>query len=357
MKNNKILFYIFLLIFTFSLYIFYIFFLKNNKSISIMAWNNSLDIKSIKRFEQETGINVNIKYYNSNEELISKLSITNKNIDLIFPSDYIVLELLKLKLIKPIDEKKINCFSFLIKDLLQGVYFNKQYYGVPHEWGVFGLVVNESIRKNITNNNDIYKAFFEGNYNNIYLRLATLNDIPTICNIAYNYYKNFFKKNKIYYKKNLFTILYEILKKQKKYIAVYTDESITSLFIDDIIDIALMQSYRYVKMLKDFPNLQLEFILPNYHILQATEYCSISSSSNKEDLCYQFINFILDKEQLLINLQENLFFSPRTDVIDQNNNLNKKLQGDLKKNKKIIQTTEAILNKKDMVALWMKLKS
>jgi spermidine/putrescine-binding protein len=356
MKNKKIVILIISALITlFLIYLYYT--EQENKYISIMCWNNSIDLEIIKEFEKKTGIKVNIKYYTSNEELISKLSISNKNIDLIFPSDYAVPDLLHLKLIKPIDTKQIECFNYLIPDLLSTVYYNKQYYGIPSEWGVFGLVVNEKTKKTINNNNLIYKAFFDGYYKKKPLRLALINDIPTITNITYHYYKFFFQKNKIYNKKNLLTILYEILKQQKKQVSLYSDESIVSLFSDDIIDISLMQSFKYLLMLEADPSLKLDFILPNYHTLKTTEYCAISSSSNKDDLCNAFINFILRKECLLLNIKKNLFFSPRLDVIDDTNLAMKKILIQLEKNKKTMKATEGILNKEDMIALWMKLKS
>jgi spermidine/putrescine transport system substrate-binding protein len=357
MKNKKTLLIISSIIAISLLYFLFYFYNYNTKYISIMAWNNSIDLEIIKKFEDETGIKVHIKYYASNEELISKLSISNKNIDLIFPSDYAIPDLLKLKLIKPIDTKKIECFNLLITDLLSTIYYNKQYYGIPTEWGVFGLVVNKKIKKNINNNNLIYKAFFDGYYKKTKLKLALINDIPTVTNIAYHYYKFFFQKNKIYNKKNLLTILYEILKNQKKQVTLYSDESILSLFSDEIIDISLMQSFKYLQMLEANPSLKLDFILPNYHILRATDYCAISSSSNKNELCYIFINFILKKESLLFNIKQNLFFSPRSDITYDNNLEMKKILMQLEKNKKIIKITEAILNKEDMIALWMNLKS
>lgn len=358
MKNKqKFSYALSLIIILILIYFSFYNYINNNKSISIMAWSDSIDQEVIRNFEQETGITVNIKYYSTNEELISKLSISNKNVDLLFPSDYIIPDLLNLKLIKPIDIKKIECFDVLLPDLLLTVYYNKQYYGIPNEWGVFGLVINEKIKKMINNNNAVYKAFFDGNYKNNKFKISLINDIPTISNITYHYYKFFFQKNKIYYKKNLATILYEILKHQKKQVVLYSDEFITSLFSDNIIDMALMQSYKYLKVLKQDPSLKLDFILPNYHILKATEYCAISSSSEKEDICYLFINFILRKESLLLNMKKNLFFSPRIDIVENTTPAMKKILSNIEKNKKIVQTTKPILNKEDTIALLMKLKS
>ena len=359
MKNKKITLYIGIILITiiFFYYIFIYSFQKKTKSLSIMAWNNSVDLEIIKEFEKETGITINIKFYSSNEELISKLSISNNNVDLLFPSDYAIPVLLNSKLIKPIDIKKIDCFQFIFPELLNSVYYNKQYYGIPHEWGVFGLVINEKTKKLINNNNLIYKAFFDGYYKKNKLRIALINDIPTITNITYNYYKFFFQKNKIYHKKNLLTILYEILKHQKKQVTLYSDDFIISLFSDDMIDIALMQSYRYLKIIESDPNLKLEFILPSYHILKVTEYCSLSASSEKDDMCYTFINFILRKKLLLSNIKKHLSFAPRSDITDTFNPAMEKIFLSLIKNKKIIKTTEPILNKEDSIALLMKLKS
>lgn len=361
MKINKLIYSSLSIgVILFILTIFYYFFTKEKsdiQSISVLCWCNSFSSEMISLFEEKNNIRVNLKYYTTNEELMSKLSLSNEEIDIICPSDYIVVQLENKKLIKEIDISRISYFKEIIPDLFSPVLINKKYYGIPIEWGVYGLVINNKVKEKITSNYLLYKAFFEGTYNGLSLRLAMTNDLPNIVNIVYFYYKHFFKKNKILDKKNLLTIMHEILKKQKKYVIAYTDTALENLFLSDIVDIAIMQSDRFIKMKQEYPDLNVNFILSPYHILQVNEYVAIPSNSKKDDLCYQFINFLLEKEVLIKNINEYGIMPVLTDLFDTLDDNAKNIFAELKKYKDTVFFTKEILNQKDMAALWMKLKS
>ena len=93
---TKVLIVIFwIIIFLVVLYMPKIFDYYLKKSINVATWTDMLDEDMIKKFEEETGIHVNISYFDNNDELFVKMRATKgEGYDLIIPSDYTV-ELLK----------------------------------------------------------------------------------------------------------------------------------------------------------------------------------------------------------------------------------------------------------------------
>ena len=353
MKNNyKILCVIFFIFFG------YLFYIKQNKkeSIIVFSWYNSFNSELIREFESKTGITAHVKYYASNEELVSKLAISKEPIDVVFPTDYAFDELIKLQLLRPLDLSRIESAKIIAKDLFIPVHIKKKYYGIPREWGIFGLVINKKTKDLIPNNLLIYKSFFEGHFKNKPLRIASDNDVSVITNFIYFYYKNFFKNNKIDSKENLFTIMYEILKKQKKSILLYSDNLLENLFVDNLIDIAILQSDRYLKMIKN-DTTDLYFVLSPYHNLKVIEYAAIPTSSKQVENAYKFINFIMEKKILKKDAEECCFFPSRIDLINELDEKSKKIIREISEIKQTVKPTRLIFDKKESANLWMKVKS
>jgi spermidine/putrescine transport system substrate-binding protein len=355
MKKNN--YYFSILFAIIGLAFFFIYKSQNLKqSISVFCWYNSFDIELIKEFEKKTNIKVNLKYYASNEELIPKLAFSKENVDVVFPTDYAFHELTELDLLQPINMKKIKERKSISKTLLTPAYINNKQYGIPREWGVYGLVVNKKTKALISDDLVLYKSFFDGHFKKKQFRLATDNDAMVAINLIYFYYKNFFKKNKIDNKENLFTIIYEILKKQRKNILLYSDNLLEQLFVDDLIDMAVMQSDRYLKLIHNH-NVDLEFVLSPYYNLKVIEYAAIPKSSEKTELAYDFINFIMEKETLKNDMEECHFFPARNDLIENVTIKGKAILEKVNSLSRTIKQTAFILDKKESTKLWMKLKS
>src|SRR5438034_2171209 len=80
---------------------------REEKSINVFTWGDTLEPSILKDFEQQTGIKVHLSYYASNEELQVKMKATRgKGYDLLMPSGYTVAMLLKDNLLKPLDRTK-----------------------------------------------------------------------------------------------------------------------------------------------------------------------------------------------------------------------------------------------------------
>jgi len=82
------------------------------KSINVLCWPVLLDVDEVKKFEQETGIRVYISYFESNDELFSKIQATKgTGYDLITPSDYMLALLVQEGLVKKYNPKQFAFFD------------------------------------------------------------------------------------------------------------------------------------------------------------------------------------------------------------------------------------------------------
>jgi spermidine/putrescine transport system substrate-binding protein len=79
------------------------------KTLYIATWPLLLDAQKLVEFEQKTGIKLKITYFESSEELLSKVQATEgAGYDIIFPSDYTVASFIKQGLLQKLDKSKLN---------------------------------------------------------------------------------------------------------------------------------------------------------------------------------------------------------------------------------------------------------
>ena len=290
-----------ILFFSFFFFLFYFFFNNifkefkdNSKNLKILTWSNTFDLETIKKFEKETGIKAIITYYGTNEELIAKLTIDNSTFDIVMPSDYAIKVLVKKNLIKELNKNKLIHLKDLKKEFLDVAYYQDAFVCMPFEWIIYGLALKKDILKLFQSDDDVYNAFFNGYKDEKKLRISSTNDFLTAFNAALNHYKHNFPNNKIERQEDLYNIIFEILLKQREYTSIYSDERLNFLFESNIIDMAYMPSDQFMIAKKKTPDLM--FIIPSYGFIKSIECLAIPKDSKNEELAYEFINFITNKE-------------------------------------------------------------
>ena len=71
-----------------------------SRQVNLYVWSAYIPQKTLSRFEQETGIQLNFSTYDSNEALLEKMGLGVADYDVIVPSDYMVTILKREKLLK-----------------------------------------------------------------------------------------------------------------------------------------------------------------------------------------------------------------------------------------------------------------
>ena len=254
-------------------------------TLNVFTWAGLSDPAIFQKFEQETGIAVNVSYFGSNEELIVKLLATQaEGYDLLIPSDYAVQFLREHDLLLKLDKSKLPCFSRIDPVFLGHYYDRNNDYSVPIEWYVLGFGVNKKQYKK-----PIY-ASWASVFDPRYLegeRLGLINDSRELLGLAAFYlYKTLRPINAAEARH-----IIQLLKTQKKYVEAYTDFRGDFLLESGNASIVIMGNSFALKSVKH--NSDIEFVLPEEGTFLQTENCVIPKKSIQAAKVYRLINFLL----------------------------------------------------------------
>lgn len=128
-------------LFLYSPYLKY--FWTPSNSLNVYTWADMFDVSDAREFETQTGIKVNLVYYDNSEELVAKLTINGgRGYDVLILGDSYVQDFVKLDLLAPIDKTKLNFWQELAPDLLNAPYDPHNIYSLPYSWDVYGIGIN-----------------------------------------------------------------------------------------------------------------------------------------------------------------------------------------------------------------------
>ena len=126
--------------------------------LSVFCWSEYIPQSVIDQFIKETGIQVSVENYASNEEMLAKLMAGGGEYDIIQPSEYVVEALIAQKLLHPIDKTKIPNLSNIAPQFLKMGFDPDNSFSVPFMAGTVGIVVNtDLIKDDIKSFADVFK--------------------------------------------------------------------------------------------------------------------------------------------------------------------------------------------------------
>lgn len=266
------------------------FFSYKANTINVFTWGDILDPKIISSFEKDTGIKVNFSYYSSNEELLVKLKATKgEGYDLIVPSDYAVATLIKQNLLKKIDKSRLNFWKEINPNLLGHFFDSANDYSIPFAWEAFLLGIN----KNYFNQKSIplnWGLIFDKS--KIDYKISMTND-PIEATLFASFYL-FGSKDSL--KPAEIAAIRDLLINQKDWVEAYATFRGDYFLSTGSCQVAVVSSSYLWKTLNQFPS--IGFVVPEEGTFITIENLSIPHPSKKEDLTYQFINYLFKEESV-----------------------------------------------------------
>ncbi len=131
--------------------------------LNLFCWSEYIPRPVIDAFQKQTGTEVTVENYASNEEMLSKLLAGGGDYDLIQPSEYTVEALIKAGLLLPLDQEKLPGLKNLSPAFLNQPFDPGNRYSIPWMVGTVGIVVNmERVRDPITGFADVFQAKHQG---------------------------------------------------------------------------------------------------------------------------------------------------------------------------------------------------
>ncbi|MCF7806654.1 MAG: spermidine/putrescine ABC transporter substrate-binding protein [Simkaniaceae bacterium] len=256
------------------------------RTIDVFAWGDFFDHDDIlKKFEERTGIKVNIHPFASNEEMYTKL-LSNKNgYDLIIPSDYMVKTLIQKNLLKPLDHQRLQCLNAISPSLLHLEYDPNNIYSLPCAWEIYGIVIDQEIFPKNKIPHSLH-ALFDPEV--VQYKLIMPADAGEAILFASHYLYGPLSQ----LTKEQADQVLKLLISQKKWVEAYVDYRGKYLIQTKNCHAGILRSSFAFSMFREHPF--LHFITPDEATFISIENLAIPAHSKKEDLVYQFINYLYE---------------------------------------------------------------
>jgi len=268
----------------------------DTRSLRIYTWAHRIDENMIRKFEKKTGIKVYLNYYESSEELLTKLEMTpSMDCDIMLPSGYVIQSMINSGLIKKIDKKRCPFLKNLYSDFM-GLYFDPHNdYSLPLYWDVFGIGYNAKLvdkypvdlgllfdRTQIVGNNI---GMSEDGREAIFLAAQYL-QIPL---------------NEPFTPERLDQIQ-TLLHKQKAWVGSYSDSQQGYFLSSDTF--AVVASDRETICRQMLNNDFIQFALIPEGSMLRIDSVVINAATQKDDMIYQFLDFLFSYEAMLYHAQK-----------------------------------------------------
>ncbi|MCC7145278.1 MAG: spermidine/putrescine ABC transporter substrate-binding protein [Phycisphaeraceae bacterium] len=119
--------------------------------INVYMWSEYIDPAITEEFEKETGIKVNLSYYESTEEMKAKLQHAAgvSQYDVVVADTPSVPMLIRLGLVQALDHGKIENLKNLDPRFRNAAYDPDNKYTVVYQWGTVGLIYNKEKLPNL----------------------------------------------------------------------------------------------------------------------------------------------------------------------------------------------------------------
>ncbi len=270
------------------------FLLKNEerdaKSLRIYTWANRIDESVLQDFEQKTGIRVYLNYYESAEELLTKLELMPLlDCDIMLPSSHVIKPMIQAGLVKKLDQSRCSFIKKIYPQFLNTSVDPENVYSVPLYWDVFGIGYNE---KMVQADQIDLKLFFDKN--SIIGQQIGMTDEPREAIFLTAQYLGFDLDHitSIDLKK-----IRQILRAQKSWVGAYSDSQQGYFLGTETFMVAASDREIICRqMLKtDF----VKFALLPVGSMIRIDNVVINAATKKDDLIYQFLEFLFSYDVLL----------------------------------------------------------
>lgn len=284
---------------------------KEEQSINVYNAGAYIDETLLQDFSKQTGIKVNYDTFPSNEDAYIKLS-NNPQYDIVIPSDYMIEQLANEDIIKKLDKSQID-----VSNIYQGL--NKYFTGdlndfaVPYFWGNVGIVYDSTKIDQKDVETQGWEVLRNEKYKGMLYMYNSARDSFMVAEKALGYSVNTTSSEELDKAK---TWLEQLCKTMNP--SFVTDEVIDSLAGDVKNQEGKYYSYMYsgdaAYVLSQDEN--MKFFVPKEGTNIWVDGMCLLTNTKKDDLCYKFINFMLDEDNAYANSLEVGYASPISSVLE-----------------------------------------
>jgi spermidine/putrescine transport system substrate-binding protein len=302
-------------------------------TLHVYSWSGYFDDEVLQNFTQKTGVRVVADIFDSNETMLAKLQAGGGGAySIIYPSDYMVQQMIELDMLTELDKSKLPGLNNLLDKFQNPVYDADNNHSVPASWGTTGLVYNSS---KLTTAPEDWTYLWD-QQSQLNRRLTLFNDVrevmgATLRSLGYSY--NSTDPDEI---KQAYDRLVEL----KPAISSFTTDGWRDQLVTGDLLMAMSYSVDAIDVISESPD--LKYVIPASGSSIWTDTIAIPKTAPNPDAAYEWINFTLEPENAARMVERLKFATPNKAAIDQ-------LSTELKSDTNLF-PSEAILSKCEGIA-------
>jgi len=150
------------------------------EELYVYNWSEYMPESILQDFEKETGIQVHMSTYDSNEAMYAKVKVLDaKGYDIIVPSTDYVARMIREGLLQKIDKQKLPNLKNIDPRLLGRPFDPENDYSIPYMWGSTAIAINTSdpVAAQVRSIADLWKPELRG-------KLLLPNDMRGVIGLA-----------------------------------------------------------------------------------------------------------------------------------------------------------------------------
>jgi len=254
--------------------------------LNFYNWDTYIGDTTLSDFKTESGIDVNMSLFASNDELFAKLKAGNPGFDVIVPSNDYVPRMSEAGLLMPLDHSKIPNIKNVNAEFLNPQYDPGRKYSMPYTWLALGLGYRKSKMKGIVP--DSWKYVFESDM--FKKRITILGDSADLIRLAGKYLG--YSINNIP-DEGLVKIEAMLMKLVRSgNLLKFTGDEGDTLLANGDADLVIEYNGDVAQKATEDPD--LDFLIPKEGSELTSDTLCIPTGAPRPDNAHKFINFILD---------------------------------------------------------------
>lgn len=255
-----------------------------SREVNLYVWSAYIPERTLKAFEQKTGIQLNFSTFDSNEALLEKLESGVAEYDVIVPSDYMVSILIREQLLQELDMRQIPNFKNIGQRFRNPSYDPNHSFSVPFLWSTCGIGYNKT---KVSERVDSWKILWNPKYANHILMLDDPRETFGAALKSSGHSYNASDPNAIREARDL-------LLQQKPLLKAYNSTNFEELLLTGDAWLVHGWSGNFAMVMQQNPD--LDYILPKEGAsLSVENFCVPATAKNVEE-AHVFINFMLDAQ-------------------------------------------------------------
>ncbi|SMB79932.1 spermidine/putrescine transport system substrate-binding protein [Pasteurella testudinis DSM 23072] len=274
------------------------------QKLYVYNWTEYIPSKLLADFTKETGIEVIYSTFESNEEMYSKMKLTQQSgYDLVFPSSYYIGKMAQENMLQPLDKSKLSNLGNISTELLDKPFDPNNRYSLPYVYGLTGIGLNaaEIDPSAVSSWQDLWNAQYKGKV----LLTADSREVFHFALLLLGYSPNTSDENEI-------KQAYELLKSLMPNVVAFNSDSPEVPYLQGEVEIGMIWNGSAFRAQHENPDIR--FVYPKEGAIFWMDNYAIPKGAKNSDAAYRFIDFMLRPESAKVVIETMGFSMPNNGV-------------------------------------------